>query len=97
MDPNVQVALVSVLATTVTTLGVVAVAVINNRKERDKAADAGVEAGLDERDILERMLSLIAESERKETTIVALRKKVKELTAEKKRLEEQQSNPQGEP
>ncbi|SRR6478609_3172067 len=73
LDPNVQVALVSVIATFITTLGVISVAVINNRKERAKAADAGVEAGLDEGDVLKRMLALIAENERKETEITALK------------------------
>lgn len=81
MDPNVQVALVSVLATLITTAGVVVVAVINNRRERGQAASAGVEAGLDEGDVLKRMLSLIAENERKEITINRLRK-------ENKRFEE---------
>jgi len=79
MDPNVQVALVGVFATLITTVGVVVVAVINNKKERGKAASAGVEAGLDEKDVLERMLSLIAENERKEATITRLRKEVREL------------------
>lgn len=87
MDPNVQVALVSVLATLITTAGVIAVAAINNRKERDKAASAGVEAALDDRDILERMLSLIAENERKEATITSLRKKIRELNSEKHDVE----------
>jgi hypothetical protein len=72
LDPNVQVALVSVIATMITTLGVVSVAVINNRKERDNAASAGVDAGLDEKDILERLLSLISENESKEKQIAAL-------------------------
>lgn len=48
-DPTVQVAIVGVLATLITTLGVVFVAVINNRKERGGAADEGVEAALRER------------------------------------------------
>jgi flagellar motor component MotA len=80
MDPNVQVAIVSVFSTIIVTIGVIATAVINNRKERVKAASAGVEAGLDEKDVLERMLSLIAENERKEKTIRELRKKVQILT-----------------
>lgn len=79
MDPNVQVALVSVFATLITTLGVVAVAVINNRKERGKAASAGVEAGLDEKDVLGRMLALIAENERKEKIIEELRARIRFL------------------
>lgn len=82
IDPNVQVALVSVFATFITTLGVIAVAIINNRKERAKAADAGVEAGLDEKDVLERMLALIAENERKERLILDLKNEVRMLRAE---------------
>jgi hypothetical protein len=80
MDPNVQVAIVSVFSTAIVTAGVIATAVINSRKERTKAATAGVEAGLDEKDVLERMLSLIAENERKERTIMELRKKTDILT-----------------
>lgn len=89
IDPNVQVALISVFATFVTTCGVVAVAVINNRKERSKAANAGVEAGLDERDVLERMLALISENERKEETIASLRRQIREMRAEMSQLREQ--------
>lgn len=96
MDPNIQVAFISVLATIVTTVGVVCVAVINNRKERDGAASAGVEAGLDERDILGRMLSLISENERKEKHITELQtdkkdlqKECRELRAENKILRHQ--------
>lgn len=81
MDPNVQVALVGVIATTITTLGVIVVAVVTSRKERGKAASAGVQAGLDERDVLERMLSLISENERKEDTIAELKAKVRTQAA----------------
>lgn len=84
MDPNVQVALISVLATAVTTFGVVMVALVNNRKERAGAASAGVEAGLDAQDILERMLSLVAENDRKEETITGLRKRNRALESERK-------------
>lgn len=82
IDPNVQVALVSVFATSITTLGVIAVAMINNRRERVKSASAGVEAGakIDEKEILEQMLSLVAENQRKEDTINLLRKKNRQLT-----------------
>jgi hypothetical protein len=48
-DPTVQVAVVGVLTTFITTLGVIVVAVINNKKERTGAADEGVEATLRER------------------------------------------------
>ena len=92
MDPNVQVALISVFATTITTLGIIMVAVINNRKERTKAANAGVEAGLDERDILEKMLSLIDENQRKEATITSLRKQLREARAREADLREQMNS-----
>lgn len=78
MDPNIQVAFISVLATLITTMGVIAVAVINNRREREGAATAGVEAALDERDVLERLLSLIAENERKEAEIQSLKNEATE-------------------
>lgn len=48
-DPTVQVAIVGVLTTLITTLGVIVVAIMNNKKERGSAADAGVEATLRER------------------------------------------------
>jgi hypothetical protein len=86
LDPNVQVALVSVIATLITTLGVISVAVINNRKERAKAADAGVDAGLDEGDVLKRMLALIAENERKETSITELKIAKQDLEEENRML-----------
>lgn len=79
LDPNVQVALVSVFATFITTLGVVAVAIINNKKERAKAADAGVEAGLDERDVLTRVLSLISENDEKDEKILVYEAKISDL------------------
>lgn len=89
MDPNVQVAFVSVLSTFITTCGVIFVAVKNNQKERTKAAEAGVEAGLDEKDVLGRMLALITENERKERTITELRAKVLSLTADLRELRAQ--------
>ena len=89
VDPNVQVALASIIGTTILTFGTVVVAVINNRKERVKAASAGVDAALDERDVLERMLSLIAENDRKEETISGLRKRVRTVESEKKLAQEE--------
>lgn len=86
LDPNVQVALVSVFATFITTLGVIAVAVINNRKERTKAADAGVEAGLDEKDVLSRILSLIAENDEKDSEIAGLKSTVSQLEDDNRQL-----------
>lgn len=82
MDPNVQVALISVFATAVTTAGVILVAFINNRRERSSAASAGVEAGLDERDILSLVRSLLAEADRKE-------KVINDLSEDKKRLQKE--------
>lgn len=89
MDPNVQVALVSVIATMITTIGVVVVAVINNRKERGNAASAGVEAGLEESVVLERMFSLVEENSRKETTIKELREQNTKLRSDNNALRAQ--------
>lgn len=86
IDPNVQVALVSVLATTVTTMGVIAVAIINNRKERAKAANAGVEAGLNERDVLEQLLALMNENAQLKTESTRKDKRISELRAERDAL-----------
>ena len=86
LDPNVQVALVSVIATFITTLGVIAVAVINNRKERAKAADAGVEAGLDEKDVLTRILALISENDEKAKKILEDSARMAALEADNRML-----------
>lgn len=48
-DPTVQVAIVGVLTTFITTLGVILVAVLNNKKERGGAAEEGIAATLRER------------------------------------------------
>lgn len=89
MDANVQVALVSVFATTITTMGVIAAAMINNRKERGKAADAGVDAGLNDSDVLKLVGDLIAENSRKESSIVRLREQVEALETENEKLKEE--------
>lgn len=98
MDPNVQTALVSVLGVTITTVGVVLAAKINNQKERQNAASAGVDAGLDEKDVLSRMLSLISEVERKELEIVSLKEEIRMLKKEVARLKRGgDSGPSGTP
>lgn len=89
MDPNVQVAIVAVFSTLITTAGIIVVAVINNQKERGKAASAGVDAGLDEGDILEKLLDLVAEVKRKETTIEGLKQQVFLLIEENGHLRDQ--------
>ena len=86
MDPNVQVAAIGVFATFITTCGLVAVAMINNRKERAKAAGAGVEAGLDDRSVFGILFSLMAENDRKEDVIQKLRKENADLKAENRML-----------
>lgn len=86
LDPTVQVAVVSVFATGITTLGIILVAVINNRKERSNAANAGVESALDKTEVLTRMLSLISENERKEAIISSLRTKIELLELENSEL-----------
>jgi gamma-glutamyl phosphate reductase len=60
-DPAVQVAVVGILTTLITTLGVVFVALLNNKRERAGAAEEGIEATLRERLTLrdERIADLI--------------------------------------
>lgn len=48
-DPTVQVAFIGIIATFITTSGVVFVAYLNNRKERTDTAEEGVESTLRER------------------------------------------------
>lgn len=51
-DPSVQVAIVGVLTTIITTSGVVLAAIVNNKRERTGSAGAGIEATLRERILL---------------------------------------------
>jgi len=48
-DPTVQVAAIGIITTLITTVGVILVAIMNNKRERGGAADAGVEVTLRER------------------------------------------------
>lgn len=86
MDPNVQVAFVSVLVAIVTTSGVVVTALINRPSGGGHARTEEEEDHLDESDVLERMLSLIRENERKEESIGRLRHRVDFLEAENRGL-----------
>ena len=70
MNANVQVAFVSVLATTITTLGVVGSAYLSSRKIKNKVSEFPAEQDIfDDRDILERLLVLIKDNERKDKQI----------------------------
>ena len=85
MDPVVQVALVSVFATIVTTLGVVATAFINKRSKVDRP-DPDLE--LDAGELFERILSMAAENQRKEASIQKLRSQIQEYRARTSYLED---------
>lgn len=87
MDPNVQVALVSFMGVVVATSGVVIAAMINTRKNTAKAEAAGISSHEDGDELLERMLYLVRETNRKEVTIKGLRKKVRNLESTVQRLE----------
>lgn len=93
LDPTTQTAVASVITASIATSGVVVAALINNRKERSKAADAGVEAGVDaglsDQDVLKLVADLISENARKEANIV-------KLTEEKRLLEEELASRKGE-
>lgn len=79
--PTVQVALIGILATLITTLGVIIVAAINNRKERESSASKGMEAVLRERLAYkdERIATLENTVSRKELVIERLRSEIREL------------------
>lgn len=49
LDPTVQVAFIGIFTTMLTTVGIVAVAFINNRRERTGSADAGADRAYAER------------------------------------------------
>jgi hypothetical protein len=80
-DTTVQVAVVGIFTTLITTIGVIVVAIINNRKERGGAANEAVEETLRERIILrdEQILDLKDEVAHKEAIIQRLKNKIKEL------------------
>lgn len=80
-DPTVQVAAIGIITTFITTLGVIVVAVLNNRKERTDAAETGIEETLRERIILrdEQIMDLKDEVAHKEQIIQRLKAKIAEL------------------
>lgn len=86
MDPTVQVAMVSVLATAITTAGVVIVAIINNKRERSGAADTAVDLALDDSVILKRLVELINENDDLEKKNRELRSEIRSLKLELKAL-----------
>lgn len=75
MDPNVQVAIATVIGTTITTFGVIAVAFINTRRSNKE----GEKPSNDNNDVLELVQSLVRENARKEATIIRLRQEVAAL------------------
>lgn len=52
MDPTVQVAAIGIIATLISTIGLIGVAVLNNKKERGGAAEAGVTETMEQRLLL---------------------------------------------
>lgn len=85
MDATVQVAVIGIITTLVTTAGVVVVAIINNRKERGTAAESAMERTLRERILLrdEQIADLKTDLVERDVEIVRL----KELLAKKGSLE----------
>lgn len=85
IDSNVQVAIVSVFASMITTFGVVLVALINTHKDRVKAIEEELEPTYREEDIdevLNRLLELMSENEKNAILIRQLRRRIRELTLE---------------
>lgn len=88
MDPNVQVALIGVITTFITTMGVVSAALIANYQRRAKVAEKVVDEvivdddELDTEDVMQRMFHLISENERKERLLTDARREITNLTNE---------------
>lgn len=82
------VALFGVIGTFVSTMGVVLVAMINNRKERRGAAEEGVEETLRERILLrdEQIVDLREDVAERDAMIATLREERASLREENKRL-----------
>lgn len=78
MDPNVQVAIATVIGTLITTFGIVAVAFINRRGGQDDGVD-DPDSKSSNQDVLILMQSLVLENARKEATITSLQKEVEKL------------------
>lgn len=78
MDPSLQVAMVGILTTFVTTSGVVVVAVMNNKKERGQAAESAIIATLRERITLrdEQIMDLRADVADRDHVIAQLRETI---------------------
>lgn len=74
MNATVQVALIGIITTIVTTAGVIIVAIVNNRKERGTAAESAMERTLRERIILrdEQIADLKADVEERDKQILKL-------------------------
>ena len=83
MDPNVQVALISVVTTFITTLGVIGTAIINNLQRRVKNAEKVVENvvddDIDEIDVMRKLYVLITENEMKAAQLADARREIEAL------------------
>lgn len=73
-DAAVQVAIIGIVTTIITTLGVIVVAIFNNKKERGNAAESAMERTLRERIVLrdEQIADLHADVAEKEMYIQRL-------------------------
>jgi flagellar motor component MotA len=92
MEPNVQVALIGVVTTFITTMGVVAAALIANYQRRATVAEKVVDEvvvdddELDTEDVMQRIFHLISENERKERLLGDARREITNLTNEVSQL-----------
>lgn len=85
MDPNVQVAIATVVGTAITTLGVVVVALIQSRKGSGKDSD---DSGDKEKTGIHAYIqALVLENARYQRSNHDLREKVKDLTKERDNLQ----------
>lgn len=78
MDATLQVALIGIFTTVITTAGVVVTAIINNKRERGSAAESAMERTLRERILLrdEQIAELKADVEERDKTITLRNEKI---------------------
>lgn len=95
MDPNVQVAIATVIGTTITTLGIVAVAFINRGKGGQDDGVDDPDSKSSDPDVLTLVQSLILENARKEKAIVNKDKTIESLKRENEKLRNQLAATEG--
>lgn len=88
MEPMVQVAIIGIVTTLITTAGIVVAAIVNSLKERGDTADSAIEMTLRERIVLrdEQIADLREDLAEKDAIILRLLKRIDDVDDEKRRM-----------